>query len=100
MWLLNKMLRGVIKTGELIVTDHDGKVYRYGTPDPARQAIKVRFTSAGASRHIEKDPRTGAGETYMDGRLVVEQGDIRDMILLIRENTPWEKEGALEPRGP
>ena len=36
----------------------------------------------------------------MDGRLVFDQGDIRDLVLLIRENAPWEQEGVLEPRGP
>jgi len=100
MWLLDKVLRRVIRLGELIVTDHDGKVYRYGNADPARPAVKVRLTDPGAARFIEKDPRTGAGEAYMDGRLVVDQGDIRDMVLLFRENAPWEREETLETRGP
>jgi cyclopropane-fatty-acyl-phospholipid synthase len=36
----------------------------------------------------------------MDGRLVLEEGDIRDLVLLIRENAPWEKQGKLNPKGP
>jgi cyclopropane-fatty-acyl-phospholipid synthase len=100
MWLLDKMLRRVIKTGELVVTDHDGKVYRYGTPDPSRPAVKARLTDKGAANHIVRDPRVGAGEVYMDGRLVFDQGDIRDLVMLIRENAPWEQEGHLEPKGP
>src|SRR5438270_8852808 len=99
MWLLDKMLRRVIKTGELVVTDYDGTVYHYGNADPARPAVKARLTDKGASTHIVKDPRVGAGEVYMDGRLVFEQGDIRDLVLLIRENVPWEQEGDLQPRG-
>ena len=39
MWLLDKMLRKVITKGELVVTDHDGKVYRYGAPDPAIRSV-------------------------------------------------------------
>ena len=31
MWLLDKMLRKLVREGELVVTDHDGKVYRYGS---------------------------------------------------------------------
>jgi len=100
MWLLDKMLRKLIKTGELIVVDHDGKEYRYGNPSPGRTAVKARLTDKGAAFHIAKDPRVGAGEAYMDGRLVLEQGDIRDLVLLIRENAPWEKQGALSPKGP
>jgi cyclopropane-fatty-acyl-phospholipid synthase len=100
MWLLDKMLRRVIKAGELVVTDHDGKVYHYGTPDPARRPVKARLTDSGAAMHIARDPRVGAGEVYMDGRLVMEEGDIRDLVLLIRENAPFEQEGDLNPRGP
>jgi len=100
MWLLDKMLRKLIKTGELIVVDHDGKEYRYGSATPGRAPVKARLTDKGAAFHIAKDPRVGAGEAYMDGRLIVEQGDIRDLVLLIRENAPWEKQGALSPKGP
>jgi cyclopropane-fatty-acyl-phospholipid synthase len=100
MWLLDKMLRKLLKKGELIVVDHDGKEYRYGTPDPARAPVKVRLTDSGAAMSIAKDPRLGAGEAYMDGRLVVEDGDVRDLILLIRANAPFEKKGALQPKGP
>ena len=71
MWLLDKMLRKVIRTGELLVIDHDGKEYRYGTPAPGRRPVKARLTDKGAALHIAKDPRVGAGEAYMDGRLVM-----------------------------
>jgi len=35
MWLLDKMLRRLIRRGELTIIDHRGKEYRYGAPDPA-----------------------------------------------------------------
>ncbi len=100
MWLLDKMLRRLLTKGELIVVDHDGKEYRYGSPEPGFQPVRVRLTDRGAAMSIARDPRIGAGEAYMDGRLVVEQGDIRDLILLIRYNAPFEKKGALKPKGP
>jgi cyclopropane-fatty-acyl-phospholipid synthase len=99
MWLLDKMLRKLMKKGELIVVDHDGKEYRYGRAD-GRRPVRVRLTDRGAAFFIAKDPRIGAGEAYMDERLVVEDGDIRDLVLLIRENAPWEKKGKLNPKGP
>ncbi|MFN3389463.1 MAG: class I SAM-dependent methyltransferase [Allosphingosinicella sp.] len=99
MWLLDKMLRKLITKGELTVIDHDGKEYRYGSPDPTHGPVTVRFTDKGASTHIVRDPRVGAGEVYMDGRMVVEQGDIRDLVLLIRYNAPIERQGALKPKG-
>ncbi|HEY0959512.1 MAG TPA: cyclopropane-fatty-acyl-phospholipid synthase family protein, partial [Novosphingobium sp.] len=38
----------------------------------------------GAAFHIARDPRVGAGEAYMDGRLVIEPPhDIRDFVLFV-----------------
>ena len=100
MWLLDKMLRKLIKKGELIVTNHDGKEYRYGAPDPNHGPVHARLTDKGAAWHIAKDPRVGAGEAYMDKRLVIEPpSDIRDLVLLIRYNAPFEKPGALKAKG-
>jgi cyclopropane-fatty-acyl-phospholipid synthase len=100
MWLLDKMLRTLLRKGELIVVDHDGTEYRYGAPEPGFRPVRVRLTDRGAAMSIAKDPRVGAGEAYMDGRLVVDEGDIRDLILLIRYNAPFERQGALKPKGP
>ena len=101
MWLLDKLLRKLIHKGELIVIDHDGRTYRYGAPDPDHGGITVRLTDRGASFHIAKDPRLGAGEAYMDGRLVVDPPhDIRDLLLFARYNAPWERPGALKPSSP
>ncbi len=85
MWLLDKMLTKLVRKGLLILTDWDGREYRYG--DPAADPLRIRLTDKGAALHIAKDPRTGAGEAYMDGRLVVEPPhDIRDMVLLVTAN--------------
>jgi cyclopropane-fatty-acyl-phospholipid synthase len=101
MWLLNKMLRPLIRKGELIVIDHDGKEYRYGAPDSDLGTITARLTDRRAAFHIAKDPRVGAGEAYMNGWLVIDPPkDIRDLVLLIRYNAPAEKQGALKPKGP
>jgi cyclopropane-fatty-acyl-phospholipid synthase len=95
------MLRKLIKKGELVVVNHDGKEYRYGAPDPDHGPVRARLTDRGAAWHIAKDPRVGAGEAYMDGRLVIEPpSDIRDLVLLIRYNAPFEMPGALKPKGP
>ena len=101
MWLLNKLLRRIVSKGELVVTDHDGKVYRYGVPDAAIKSVHLRLTDKRVAFDIAKAPRVGAGEAYMDGRIVIEApADIRDLILLIRFNAPAEKAGALTPKGP
>ena len=43
------MLRRLVKKGELIVVDHDGKTYRYGAPDPEHGPITVRLTDRRAA---------------------------------------------------
>ena len=97
MWLLDKMLRALIRDGQLRVRDHDGTEYRYG--DPAAEPLTIRLTDRGAARHIARDPRVGAGEAYMNGRLVVEPPhDIRDMILLVMGNAG--RRGRIGPANP
>jgi cyclopropane-fatty-acyl-phospholipid synthase len=96
MWLLDRMLRKLVRRGELTVIDHDGKEYRYGAPDPDYGPLVLRLADSKAAWDIAKDPRIGAGEAYMDGRLVMERGDIRDLALLARYNAPFEREGALK----
>jgi len=99
MWLLDKMLRKLLVKGELTVTDHDGKVYRYGAAVPRMEPVRVRLTDRGAAVRIASDPRLGAGEAYMDGRLVIERGEIIDLVDLIRANAPWGKRGGLKKKG-
>ena len=99
MWLLDKMLTRLIRHGQLVVTDHDGKEYRYGDPSDAVGSgpVRIRLTDSRAAWHIARDPRMGAGEAWTDGRLVVEPPhDIRDMVLLVMGNA--NRPGArLEP---
>ena len=96
MFLLDTMLRKIVRQGELIVTEADGTVHRYGTPD-GRLPIAIRFHDRRAPNHIALHPRLGIGEAYMDGRVSVEQGDILGLIDLIRSNAPWEGgESAIE----
>lgn len=96
MWLLNKMLGALIRKGQLILADHDGKEYVYG--DPSVPPIRIRLTDKGAALHIAKDPRVGAGEAYMDGRLVIEPPhDVRDFILFMMSQGSGEAVRARNP---
>jgi cyclopropane-fatty-acyl-phospholipid synthase len=97
MWLLNKLLRQVIRQGELVITDYNGKEYRYGpgSDDP----IRIRLTDKGAAMHIAKDPRIGTAEAYMDGRMVIEPPhDIRDLVLFVTSNGKGDRKGEFHPQ--
>ena len=104
MWLLDKFLKKIIRTGRLVITDYDGKVYEYG-PGPETmehgQPMHVRLTDKKASSHIARYPAVGAGEAYMWGWLVVEEPyDIRDMVLFVAMNAKVKSNTALSAKGP
>ena len=90
MRLFDKAFQKLIKKGELIVTSSTGREYRYGTPEAGRDPVHVRFTDASTPTKVVLAPSLGAGEAYMDGRLVMEQGDIYALIDLVTWNNRWE----------
>lgn len=109
MWLLDKFLKNAIKTGQLVVTDHDGKEYVYGSdagnypPEEGGRPgpVRIRLTHPKASAHIARYPQLGAGEAFMWGWLVVEEPhDIRDMILLVTMNAKRLGEESLKAQTP
>ena len=90
MRLFDKAFQKLIKQGELIVTSASGKEYRYGSPYPGRDPVRVRFTDKSTPRKIVMSPSLGAGEAYMDGRLLMEQGDIYALLDLVTWNNRFE----------
>ena len=101
MWLLDKFLQRVIKQGQLVVTDHDGKNYSYGEPSEDRpDPLRIRLTHRKAAAHIARYPQLGAGEAFMWGWLVVEEPhDIRDMVLFVTENSKRIGDSAIQAQG-
>ena len=91
MWLLGKMLGRIVRHGRLTIRDADGSVHEFGAAEPGRPDVVIRFADKGVAMAIMRDPKLGAAETFMDGRLIIEQGDIMDLLILIRGNRPWEK---------
>lgn len=99
MWLLNKMLTHLIRTGRLVVTDHDGTVHEYGTG--SEEPIRVRLTHKKAANHIARYPQVGAGEAYMWGWLVIEEPhDIRDLVLFVTAKDKGKDETHFKAKGP
>jgi cyclopropane-fatty-acyl-phospholipid synthase len=90
MWLMDKVLSRLVKRGELTITDHDGKVYRYGAFAADLAPVAIRFTDSRISGAIVRRRELAAAEGYMDGRLVFEQGGILALILLVTANNRWE----------
>ncbi len=87
--LLAKVLRRLVRRGELVIIDHKGAEHRFGSGSPDLPFVRIRFTDGGVPLDILRDSSLGTAEAYMDGRLVMEQGEIIDLVDLIRGNAPW-----------
>ena len=90
MALIDLFLARRVTRGQLTVIHADGTRVAHGSPDPAFRDVAIRFTDRGAANYIVRNPGLGAAEAYMDGRLVIEAGDIRDLVELLTGNDPWE----------
>jgi cyclopropane-fatty-acyl-phospholipid synthase len=93
MWLLDRLLRRAIRHGALHLTDASGTLHRYG--DPSAEPVRIRLTDAATARAIGRNPALGAGEAFMDGRLLVESGDIMDLLDLVGRNLTWDRANEL-----
>jgi len=94
MWLLDKALRRLVRRGPLTVIAPDGSARTYGAPDGELNPVTVRFADKKVARQIASDPGLGAAEAWMEGRLILEQGDLIDLVQIIRRNNRWEERGS------
>jgi len=81
--MLQKFLSSTFKSGDLTVVFPDGKLQRYG--DGTGQPVTVRLTGR-AVRRIATSLSLGLGESYMDGGLTFERGDIFDLLEVAGRN--------------
>ena len=91
MSLLDKFLTRAIRRGELTVTLPGGATRTYGTPDPDLAPVSLTLHDRRTLLAIVRDTSLGAGEAFMDGRLTIERGDIRDLIALATANDRFEE---------
>ena len=87
--MIENVLHGIlgreISEGNLRITYPSGRTEHYG--NGAGTALAVRIVDRAALRAIVLDPGLRAPEMYMDGRLVIEEGDIYEFIVLAKANT-------------
>ncbi len=93
--MADRLFRTLIRSGSLAVTGPDGRTRRYGTGSAELRPVAIRIADRGAGRAIARNPALGFGEMFMAGRLVLEEGDINDLLDLIGFNIRWEKENPL-----
>jgi cyclopropane-fatty-acyl-phospholipid synthase len=96
--LFDRLFRTIIRQGPLSVVDAGGKISVYGLPSPAIRPVRIRFTDRATPGRIARSPAMGAGEAYMGGRLIVEQGDIRDFLDLVGYNLRWDADNPVRAK--
>ncbi len=88
--LLDRLLKALIRTGELSVTWPNGHSSRYGKPEPGQAPVTIGFTSKAAARRVGWNPMLAAGEAFMDGTLRVPDDDILPLLQIVSRNMRWE----------
>ena len=91
MSLIGRLLGTLVKRGRLTLTVANGKPETFGPGDGPE--LHVRFTDKRVAFEVARNPRLAFGEAYMDGRIVVENGRILDLLELIVGSNRWEDGG-------
>jgi len=86
--LLHAVLQRMVLEGRLSVVFGDGRVRNYG--DGSGPPVAVRLTRAG-ERRIARQPSLGLGEAYMEQDLVLDRGDLWDLLNLLGRNFRHER---------
>ena len=83
--VLCKSFSRCIKRGSLLIHFASGGSRSFG--DGSGTAIEIRFADGAAERRVAFDPALALGEMYIEGRLIVEQGSVYDLMSLISFST-------------
>jgi cyclopropane-fatty-acyl-phospholipid synthase len=79
--LLLRVLSRVVRRGSLNIILASGSRVTLG--DGTGVPLTMRFTSASWQRQVALDPEMKLGEAFMEGGLVIEQGDIAEVLAVL-----------------
>jgi cyclopropane-fatty-acyl-phospholipid synthase len=82
------MIEKLLGRGSITLIEAGKPPHTYG-PGGGPQ-LTVRFTDRKVPFDIARNPRLGFGEAYMDGRIIIENGTILDLLELITGSNRWE----------
>src|SRR4030095_2316006 len=91
MALISRLIGTLLTRGRITLVQPDGSRETYG-PGGGKD-LTVRFADGRVPFALVRNPRLMVGETYMDGRLIIEDGTILDLLELITGANRWEDGG-------
>ncbi len=82
--LLRNVIEGLVRTGNLTVTDPDGNEHRFG--DGSGEHVHAVLKTHRAARAITLDPTLAVPEAYVDGELEILEGDVLGLLQIVYQN--------------
>ena len=86
--LIGRMIDKLLTRGSITLLQPGKPPRTYG--QGGGKNLTVRLTDRKVAFDILKSPSLGVGEAYMDGRLVIEDGTILDLLKMVQESNRWE----------
>lgn len=86
--LLDLAFTRAVRHGTLEVTTAGGRRFTFG--DGTAPRVLIRFMDAAAQMALCLHPELKLGELFVDGRLIIEQGTVLDLLQLLLQDTHGE----------
>ena len=91
--ILRAFFKMIVRCGSLEVETASGS--RFAVGDGTGEPLAIRFADRNAERRLLFNPALALGENFMDGRIIVTQGSIHDVLALVSSNLGWKEPHAL-----
>ena len=78
--MLFSILKNIKFNGRLEISDHKGKIYRFGK---GSVFSKIRLTNKSIENKIFRNPSLYLGEGYMEKSIIIEEGTLDDFLKII-----------------
>ena len=82
------IVQKIVRKGSLTLTLANGETHTIG--DGTGEPVAARLADQEAEDAIRRDPTLKLGEMYMEGRFILEHGNIYDFLALVKQNTTNE----------
>ena len=92
MSLIGSLVDKLLKAGSITVSMPGRPPQTFG-PGGGRQ-LAIRLADRTTALKLVRNPRLAVGEAYMDGRLVIEDGTILDLLEMVVGSNRWEDGGS------